>query len=55
MLCYGSLRVPSTVEAMFAGRVQIMNPLSLLELDPDSLDPEYAAAEFVPSVGAALL
>lgn len=54
-LCFGSMRVPDAVEALFPGRVQVMNPLSLLELDPDSLDPEYAAAEFVPSVGAALL
>ncbi|NNE69229.1 MAG: hypothetical protein HKN29_02570 [Rhodothermales bacterium] len=55
VLCFGSLRVPEAIEVLFPGRVQVMNPLSLLELDPDSLDPDYAAAEFVPSVGAALL
>ncbi|MBO6575742.1 MAG: hypothetical protein JJ896_12130 [Rhodothermales bacterium] len=54
-LVFGTLRVPPAVEALFQGRVQIMNPLALLELDPDSLDPEYSSAEFVPSVGAALL
>ena len=55
VLCFGSEPVPDAVSAHFAGRVSLMNPLSLLELDKDSLDPDYAAAEFVPSVGAALL
>ncbi|MFT5515213.1 MAG: hypothetical protein ACI80V_001335 [Rhodothermales bacterium] len=55
VLSFGSLPAPDTLESLFSGKIQVINPLNLLDLDPESLDPDYSAAEFVPSVGAALL
>ncbi len=55
VLTFGSMPVPTTLQTLFQGKTKMLNPLALLDLDRDSLDPDYSAAEFVPAVGAALL
>jgi hypothetical protein len=55
VLTFGSQPPAETVANLFRGKTRKLNPLVLLDLDRDSLDPEYSAAEFVPAVGAALL
>lgn len=55
VLAFGPMPPPPSLKVTFSGRLRVVNPLSLLDLDRDSLDPDYSAPEFVPAVGAALL
>jgi hypothetical protein len=52
---YGSSDFAPTLRAVFGERVQPLKPLSLVAFDRESLDPGYAAEEFVPALGAAIL